>query len=441
MHILNRLKKLDNNTKEVFSESFKSSIVKGLGMSFGVIVSILLGRYLGPEGIGVINLTNRVVAIVLLISVFGMKQVLIKEIAIGFYNKDFKRIASNAISSYWFNGLLSISIALLFIAFSPWIANDLFNDPKLQTPLMIFLMVTPFQVLAQLFSSGLVGFRKIWQASLVEQALGLFFMVIGIGILILFDLEFSVINVAWCYSIGRLLVFLITGVYWKTIFNNYESHTNVIKNSLKVAFPLFVASLTASLSNNLDVLMLGWLSSTYQVGLYTVAAKIAFMTSFFLAVAHTAISPKIASMYEKGENIALEKMVQNTSFSLFLIGLFTLLGFIVLGKYILMLWGLEFIDGYYLLIILSIGQFFNISTGTVGSLLSMTGFEKNLLWINVFYLVFNFLLCYVLINYFGAKGAAIAMAVSVAVFNIFKVIMVKKFTGIMIISFNFLRKK
>ncbi len=49
------------------------------------------------------------------------------------------------------------------------------------------------------------------------------------------------------------------------------------------------------------ILVLGWLRKAYNVGLYTIAAKIAFMTSFFLTVTNTAVAPKVASLYDAGD--------------------------------------------------------------------------------------------------------------------------------------------
>ncbi|MDY2587089.1 flippase [Winogradskyella aquimaris] len=437
--LLNKLS-FDKNSSEVFVQSFKSSIVKASGMAFGIIVSILLGRYLGPDGIGIINLSNRVVSILLLIALFGMQQVIVKEVSLGASKRDNKRIASNVVTTYFFNGILSIFLVTVMILLTPWLANTVFDNPELEIPLLIFLIIAPFQVFARLFSSGLIGFRKIWQASLVDQALSLILVSIGLGVIVFFNLEFTVINVAWCYGISRILVFLVTGIYWHSLFKEYKQVSNKLKSILNMGFPMFVASLTASLSNNIDILFLGFLSTTYEVGLYTVAAKIAFMTSFFLAVAHSAISPKVAILYDDENKAPLEKMIQTITLILVILGVLSLLIFVIFGHTLLGIWGTEFREAYLLLVILSIGQFVNIATGTVGSLFSMTGFEKNLLWINVIYLGFNICISYVLISMYGALGAAVAMAVSVALFNIFKVIMVKRLVGINLISIGFLKK-
>ena len=47
--------KLDIHSLEVLVKSFKTSLVKILGMIGSLLVSIFLGRTLGSEGLGVVN--------------------------------------------------------------------------------------------------------------------------------------------------------------------------------------------------------------------------------------------------------------------------------------------------------------------------------------------------------------------------------------------------
>ena len=94
-------------------------------MIFSIIVSVFIGRMLGADGLGVINLSNRIVAISLVLCMFGMRQVLIKEIAIGYNKNDLKRIGDSLKTAYFFNVGISIIISILFIILSPWLSSYL----------------------------------------------------------------------------------------------------------------------------------------------------------------------------------------------------------------------------------------------------------------------------------------------------------------------------
>jgi O-antigen/teichoic acid export membrane protein len=99
---------------------------------------------------------------------------------------------------------------------------------------------------------------------------------------------------------------------------------------------------------------------------------------------------------------------------------------VLFGKYILNFWGSEFIYAYPILITLSIGQFFNISSGCSGLLLTMTGHEKVHGYISLSSLLVNIILNIVLISKYGALGAATATAITISLENITKLLFVKK---------------
>ena len=131
----------------------------------------------------------------------------------------------------------------------------------------------------------------------------------------------------------------------------------------------------------------------------------------------------------------MQRMIQQTTKGLIFIGLATTLLYIIAGKYILGLWGQQFESSYWILIIITVGQIFNVSTGSTGIVLMMTGHEKLIGRITFLSAVMNLLLNYLLIPEYSATGAAIATATTVIVQNIIKVIVVKRRTGILTIPF------
>ncbi|MDC9724260.1 MAG: hypothetical protein PSN34_16035 [Urechidicola sp.] len=63
-NLLNKpLQSLDEHTLEVVKKSSSSLIVKIIGMIAGFLLSIFLGRTLGADGLGVINLSNSLINI------------------------------------------------------------------------------------------------------------------------------------------------------------------------------------------------------------------------------------------------------------------------------------------------------------------------------------------------------------------------------------------
>lgn len=426
--------KWDSNTVEVFRKSFQSIIVKVIGIGISLIVSVFIGRVLGAEGLGVINLSNRIVQLTVAFGLFGIQQVIIKEVSIAHKNGDFKTIGNVMFSSYIFNGLLSLSITLVMALLSPYIAADIFNEPKLRWPLLIAVLVITPQVFSRIYASGLIGYRKIWQSSLVDQTLSMTFTGLLLFILFFTDFKITINIVAIAYAIGRLVVTGVMAVYWIRLYRYKIKRSLYLKRMLKTAKPLFYTSIIVIVVTTSDTLLLGFFSNSTQLGLYVVASKIALLTSFVLQVTNNALSPKIAQLYKSGEKEKLEQMVQTTTKSLFYIGLASFFILVVFGVRILSIWGDDFTLAYWSLIILSFGQLINISTGASGVLLVMTGFEKIRRNIAYFSLVVNLTLNVIMIYYYGAIGAAIAMAITVITENLLKVYFAKKTIGILTIK-------
>ena len=93
-----------------------------------------------------------------------------------------------------------------------------------------------------------------------------------------------------------------------------------------------------------------------------------------------------------------------------------------------------------MLVILAIGQFFNVATGTVGTLLTMTGFEKKLLAVNTLFMVLNIILNIVFITIWGIEGAAFAYAISIFGMNFTRVFFVHKYINPSYTSYNWVIK-
>jgi O-antigen/teichoic acid export membrane protein len=96
---------------------------------------------------------------------------------------------------------------------------------------------------------------------------------------------------------------------------------------------------------------------------------------------------------------------------------------------IMSLFGKDFQGGRWFLIILAIGQFINVSTGSVGYLLTMSGHEKPLKNVRIWNAVLAVVLAFILNPIYGAIGSAIATSIALAGSNLMALVLVKKYLG------------
>jgi O-antigen/teichoic acid export membrane protein len=423
--------KLDLHTLEVLVKSSKTMIVKVFGMITSLLISIFLARNLGSEGLGVVNFANKLGMIILIFTMFGFQNVIIKFIAIAKGKLDNKGIATTVKTSLFFNSLLSIALASAGAIVLPYVLDMWLGNQDLYIPLLIvFIMLIP-QTISRVYASALNGYGKIWQANLVNQTLSI--LIVGMGLLLYnnLNIKLTVISVLLLYAVSRFLLVFIVLVLWSQTFKSKIKGQFNFKPMFKMAKPMLLVTGAGVIASNIDVIMLGVLSTFKEVGIYSVAVRLSLLISLLLQVSNSAISPKIAHLFNESKINEIQDMVQSVTKLLALISFLFLSLFVFLGQWLLGFWGAEFQEAYWILVILAIGQFFNMATGCAGALLSMCGFEKILGHISLATVILNITLNFLLITNYGALGAATATAVTITLSNVVKVIFAKRKTGVL----------
>ncbi|WP_269527002.1 flippase [Coraliomargarita parva] len=429
------IQKLDTHTLEVYRKSFVSLVLKVFGMVAMLIISIILGRTLGPEGLGIINLSNRIVGITLILCMLGLNTVVLKEVAIAFEAQDWQRVTDAIYTAKRIILPYSFVLSLCLIAATPWLSGVVFREPSLLWPVVIALSVVVFQVSSRISASAINGFRKVWQSNLVNETLSSYLVLLSLMLGLVFGKDIGVLEVALIYAVARVIVSFVVGIYWSKLFKVRLKPNFRGKSMMKVGLPLLLVSATSMIASNADTIMLGWLSSSSQVGFYSVAARLGFMTSILHMLTVSAVTPKIAALYGADKIKELELMVRRITLVLSSSGLFFVAFFVFGGSTLLQLWGAGFADAYPSLICIAIAQFFNVSTGPSGIILIMSGHERLVGLVSSGSMVLNLALNYILIPRFGAFGASLATASVLVIENIIKVILVYLRTGIVTVSF------
>jgi O-antigen/teichoic acid export membrane protein len=146
---------------------------------------------------------------------------------------------------------------------------------------------------------------------------------------------------------------------------------------------------------------------------------VAALVAFGLQAVNMVVAPHFARLHARGDDAALQQLVTVSARVIFFFTLPTATVFIVFGdELVRLIFGPEFNSGYLTLIILLIGQLMNASMGSVGLLLSMTGHERETARGVAVAAVSNLILNLSLIPNYGMEGAALASALSVAIWNV-----------------------
>jgi O-antigen/teichoic acid export membrane protein len=230
------------------------------------------------------------------------------------------------------------------------------------------------------------------------------------------------------YLISIAITALILIPYFP--LKSLKSSINFKYNSLfLLSFPMMFSSAFIFMSEWTDVLMLGAMESKSQVGIYNVAYKLATVALIIINVINTVLAPKIAELHGQKDVKQIEFFALKATKLITILTLPLVIFLILFNKQILGLFGDEFLEGSSVVIVISIGLFFNAMSGSVGQILNMTKHQKELRNFTIITVIINIVLNYILINELGILGAAIASLSANIILNLLCIIYIKKKLG------------
>jgi O-antigen/teichoic acid export membrane protein len=152
---------------------------------------------------------------------------------------------------------------------------------------------------------------------------------------------------------------------------------------------------------------------------------------FGLEVITLVAAPYFVRFYKKGDKKNLNKAFLVSVVASISVAIPVFLIFVFFGEtWLEMAFGNEYVNSYYPLMIIAVGQLFNVVVGPAGYLLSMAGFEKDTAKVMVWASILNVLLNLLLIQKFGMIGAAVSSALCLAIWNLSVMMILRKRIGI-----------
>ncbi|MDJ0742880.1 MAG: flippase [Xenococcaceae cyanobacterium MO_167.B27] len=406
------------------------------GLSF--ITGIFLARLLGTSGFGIYTYAFSWTQLLTVGAMLGLDKLVVREVAI--YRT----------KSSWglMNGLLRwanqvVLVVSMFLALGAIVVAgdlDMTANSEQFLAFCVAMMLIPFDSLRNLRLAAMRGLRKIVMGLAPELILtpllllaftGCLYLLIGEGL-----------SPTWV-ALMRVCAVLITLVVGVKLLN--RALPKEVKEAtpqyqsrawLNSALPFMFMGSMYLIKSRTDILMLGAIQGPEAVGIYFAVTRGVQLISFAANAASTVLAPNIASLYAEGKTEKIQKILIKSSRAVFLVSLPIIIGLVVFGHWYLSLFGSEFTQGDNALIILCVGQLANVTTGSVGLLLNMTGNERYSLISRGGSSILNLVLDALLIPQWGVEGAAIATAGSAILLNVENTIWVRKKLGIHCTAFG-----
>lgn len=405
-------------------------VLKVVNTALALAISLILARILGAQEYGVYAYAISWASLLSIPTVLGLSTLLIREVARYKALGDWRTLKGILLWSDRVVLLASIGLTSV-VTLSIWGFRGYF-DLNVRTALWIAMALVPLLSFLFLRQGALQGLGYVVEAQ-VPQLLILpgGFLVLTLGFY--FTLGLSGPSVVGLRVLAGLIAVLIA--FFLLRKHSPEPILDVSpvyrqREWFKSTFPLVFVRAAGMINPLISTVMVGTMLGTKAAGIFDVAMKGATLVSFVLMGINAPLAPAIAELYALEEKERLQRLVTKSVRVAFLFSLPVAIGLILFGRWVLLIFGKEFIAGSITIAILSAGQLMNVGIGSVEFLLNMTGHEWDTakgagiaVFTNV---VFNV----ILIHLWGVKGAATAFIISLIIWKTILAIYVHKKLGI-----------
>ncbi len=393
-----------------------------LSRALGFVLQVFLGRMLGVAGYGIYALGVSVIEVCGQLSQLGISNGLVRFVAMCRAESNIPGLKGTLLASFGMGLGASLAGAVALACAAPWLSIRVFHEPGLVLPLRILAFALPFYNLASFAQSALRGAQRMATFALIGVA-RVIATLVAAGALVIAG--FGVAGAVGGFAIAALLTSILgISILVKSLPANtwYVGASPQLREILRFSIPLYLAGFSYIIMSRTDIMMLGYFSSSADVGAYRAAVSLARLAVFALAAINMAFAPMIAELYQRNEHEELSRIYKTAARWSMLLSLVVALPLILFSNELLGMYGSDFQRAEWALVILAVFQLVNAGVGSVGFMLQMSGHQDWVLGNNLFSAAMNVVLNLWWIPRWGILGAAVATGLSLAANNLFGMI-------------------
>ena len=406
---------------KLFSSSFSQVIFFELIFRlFGFFTSVYVARIISVDGVGMLGIANAIIAYGTLLSSPGFHIFGIRE-----HSKDeslnqeifYKITALRFIFSFIFSFLLFVSIIFFKI-----------EEPLNTICLISAATIIPFTMQFEWF------FQVKNKIKIINYGKIIFVLSQFLSIIFFVKFKSDIIIVSLILFLSNVILFIYQVIFIpeqivKSNSSNYK-FSKIIFSSLPIGF----SSTLLTILQNLPFLILGIFATFHETGIYSTAYRIILTLLVVDRFLFLVVFPSVSKSFSEKNELIFEKLqsIMNLIFVYFVIIFLIIL---IFGKTIIQLiWGVEFIDTYNTLLILTIFLLSTIYNSLLSGILVSHKLEKYYSKVVLIYSMITTILVYYFINYFNSIGAAIAISFGETIMTLLFIKKINSFSKLKFIS-------
>lgn len=408
-----------------------SLIFQVFGIGIGYTFVFLLSKNYGAEGMGIFSLSFAVLNVFVLFGKFGLDTATVKLTSEYASKNNFEGIKDIYFKILRVMVPINLILTCLLFVIAPYLAEHIFHKEYLTKYFQIISLGILPMSLRFLNANNLRAVKQITAYSFL-QSIALY-LIASILLLLSIVLQYNSIDLVLYIVVFSLFIgMIISFIFWfqkSQLIKIKKKEVVSLKRIFKISTPMLIASSIMLVMSWSDTIMLGMFRTESEVGIYNIAYKISTIVLLVFMAVSTVSASKFASAYGQKDIEEFKKIAFKSTRLIVIFSLPIYLFILIFHKYLLSLFGEEFVIGTWALMFLVTGQFIKSVFGTLDYMLQMSNQQKSLMFYALISALINIILNFVLIKKYGINGAAIASMISIIIYQFILFIKVKKEFG------------
>ncbi len=380
--------------------------------------TILITRTIGPEQYGVFALAVTIITVIDALALMGFEPAMVKFVAQYKAQNDISHVKGTICLGLGICLVSSLVLVVAGLLAAELIANGVFHKSALTPALRLMLLGVPFVSLTLIILSALQGAKLVKYRIFVQQVLMPIFRFVVVCVLLW--LGYQITGVVWAWVLTSIFGFILAVIFFTKKMSSLFNMPATVERKKMFSFslPLLFSQLFYQNINIIGILIIGAFLTAAEAGIYTVAMRAIPFILIPLFAYNAIFSPIISDLFTKQEMKELESIYKTGSKWVITITLPVFILIVLFSEEIVSIFGPGFAESAQIMIIVLIAQMFNVSSGSTGILLSMTGKTLYNLFNSGTLCVLNIVLTLLLISRFGIIGVAWAYAISIIIIQL-----------------------
>ena len=365
--------------KRIFLDSAASLVCKSAGIPLAYLTPLAIARLYGSEQMGTYTIAANLVATIGVICRLGLDLGILRFTASYPPSQQPACLRSLLKPTLLLSWILSLIGGIFIYANGDFFVSR-FHAPSLRAMLPVMAIALPVAVTLAVCSEAtraLGGVRRVVFQLNILTPVTLLSLVLIFHYFDIIPIESRPKVLIWSFffSILTALLYLIFTL-WPSLHSTPSGATEErFPDLLRYSFPLFLSSLLTLGFAYCDTFIMGWVSTPNNVAHYVAAVKTATIVSIPLLIIDYVVTPVFSRLHRMGDPSALEDVARSTSRWMYYVALPLSFVTFIYSNDLLSAFGRDFPQASDSLRILLTAQLFNVTTGSVGFLLLMTGHQ------------------------------------------------------------------